>query len=249
MGNRYAVSDLHGQFDLFTQIKEYINEDDIVYALGDFGDRGPEPWRTLQAVLDDSQFIYLMGNHDLMLVKAIEALLRIPQEEWEWSMSMYSPNSPLYDLFINGGKDTLFEWTQDPNRMKYYYQLCNLPIEITLPAADKKHLIHLSHAGYNPDLITSEEVEDFVWDRFHFYHEYKYDNLIVHGHTPYIHMNHFLNKDEYTIKDGYCIYNDGKKINIDCGTIVNKETVLLNLDTLEAKVFKVKEVANETKNK
>lgn len=83
--SRYAVSDLHGQLDLFNQIKEYINDDDIVYALGDFGDRGPEPWRTLKMVLDDDQFIYLMGNHDLMLLEAIREYLSIENKEgYKW---------------------------------------------------------------------------------------------------------------------------------------------------------------------
>ena len=87
MYKRYVISDLHGQINLYNQIKEYINEDDIVYALGDFGDRGPEPWRTLKAVIDDPQFIYLMGNHDLMLIQAIE-----------WIINYYKCNGFDWDL-------------------------------------------------------------------------------------------------------------------------------------------------------
>ena len=55
--NRYVVADLHGQLDLLKQIKEYLNEDDILYILGDSGDRGPQPWQTLKASLDDPQFV------------------------------------------------------------------------------------------------------------------------------------------------------------------------------------------------
>lgn len=248
MGNRYAVSDLHGHLDLFNQIKEYINEDDIVYALGDFGDRGPEPWRTLQAVLDDSQFIYLIGNHDLMLIESIKSLLRISEDKWHKAMYFYTEKSPFNDLFYNGGKYTLEDWTENSNRMKYYKQLCRAPVSIALSAKDKKHLIYLSHAGHNPDESDERTIEDFVWDRHHIYREYRGSNLIIHGHTPMQYMNIFLDKKEYSIKDGYCTYNSGRKINIDCGTIASKQTVLLNIDTLEAKVFKTKEVTNETED-
>ena len=249
MGNRYAVSDLHGHLDLFNQIKEYLNESDVVYALGDFGDRGPEPWRTLQAVLDDSQFTYLMGNHDLMLIKSIKSLLKVPEEEWESEMYFCLEESPIYELIYNGGNNTLIGWINSSNRMKYYKQLCNSPILFMLPTKDQKHFIHLSHAGYNPNDLDAKTIEDFVWGRHHIYREYMGNDLVIHGHTPMQHMNMFLNKKEYSIKDGYCMYNSGKKINIDCGTIASKQTVLLNIDTLEAKVFKIKEVANETKNK
>lgn len=251
MSNRYAVSDLHGHLDLFNQIKEYIDESDVVYALGDFGDRGPEPWRTLQAVLDDSQFIYLMGNHDLMLIESIKSLLKIPEEEWESEMYFCLEESPFYSLFMNGGRDTLMGWINSPNRMKYYKQLCDSPILIMLPTKDQKHFIHLSHAGYNPDDLDAKTVEDLVWNRHHIHREYKGNDLVIHGHTPIQHMqdiNKFLDDKKYFIKDGYCVYSSGKKINIDCGTIASKQTVLLSIDTLEAEVFKIKEVVNETED-
>ena len=79
--NRYVVADLHGQLDLLTQIEEYINEDDILYVLGDSGDRGPEPWRTIKACLDNPQIVYLMGKQVVHLIihpiaKLIYALYR-----------------------------------------------------------------------------------------------------------------------------------------------------------------------------
>ena len=37
----YAISDLHGRMDLFRQVKEFLQPEDVVYVLGDCGDRGP----------------------------------------------------------------------------------------------------------------------------------------------------------------------------------------------------------------
>ena len=64
---RYAVSDLHGHLEIYKQIKAMLKPGDIVYCLGDCGDRGPRPWETIKAVYEDPQFIYLKGNHEDML--------------------------------------------------------------------------------------------------------------------------------------------------------------------------------------
>lgn len=72
----YACSDLHGRLDLLKQIQDFLQPDDTVYFLGDAGDRGPNPWETIKAVAQDKRFIYLKGNHEDMLVKAMEDEVR-----------------------------------------------------------------------------------------------------------------------------------------------------------------------------
>lgn len=246
VGKRYAVSDLHGQYDLYLQIKEYINESDIVYALGDFGDRGPQPWRTLQAGLDDPQFVYLMGNHDHMLLRAIEEYNRAMDnygfcDVWR---HMYVPNGSIALLDWNGGIDTLNDWSilEEDERDYYYNKLKRLPLEIRLAAEDVKHMIYLTHAGFTPGTLENEDVEKFVWDRLHFYDEWQGNgNLIIHGHTPCSHLKGELSADSYDISKGYLSYCGGSKICIDLGAHMTGETILLNIDTLEGKKFKVRE--------
>ena len=249
--NRYAVSDLHGQLDLFNQIKEYINEDDIVYALGDFGDRGPEPWRTLQAVLDDKQFIYLMGNHDLMLIEAIKQYLKIPVEDREYiiDMSFYG-RSPIIQLNMNGGLDTLIQWAKEPKCIEYYKQLQTLPVQIVLPAKDMKNFIHLSHAGYTPNFCHYQDVDNLVWDRYHINDPWNGSgDICIHGHTPVQIMNRLVElsiEEIQTITDkGYLMYSNNSKIDIDLGAHSSGQTVLLNIDTLEGHIFKTKESMND----
>lgn len=245
MSKRYVVSDLHGQLDLYNQIKEYINERDIVYALGDFGDRGPEPWRTLKSCLDDPQFIYLMGNHDLMLIQAIEWIINYSKcNDFVWDLDLeeiqFVRANQIENLIYNGGWATLCQWAKEPKRIHYYHQLCNLPLEIVLSTKDKLSFIYLSHAGYNPDKPRPYNIEDFVWDRLHFYHNWKNpkDNKVIHGHTPIEILVREI--DEYKLKGGCLYYNDGAKICIDKCAHLTKETVLLDLDTFEGKVFKVR---------
>jgi hypothetical protein len=37
----YAVSDLHGMYELYQKISDFLKPEDKVYCLGDCGDRGP----------------------------------------------------------------------------------------------------------------------------------------------------------------------------------------------------------------
>ena len=70
MGRTFACSDLHGMMNLYKQIKEFIEPEDTVICLGDCGDRGYDSWELIKKVYTDPQFIYLMGNHERMLIDA-----------------------------------------------------------------------------------------------------------------------------------------------------------------------------------
>lgn len=244
--NRYAIADLHGQLDLLKQVKEYLHEDDILYILGDSGDRGPHPWRTLKASLDDPRFIYLMGNHDLMLIKAIEQYIKIPESELMYGLAMYmGDRTPIGQLALNGGTDTLMGWAREPERMKYYQKLRFAPLEVRLAALDGEHFIYLTHAGYSPQLYNPDNVDTMVWDREHFYDRPAKDSsLLIHGHTLTQVMTKKLRQRSQVLdfddSNEYCIYANGTKINIDIGACFYDKTVLLNIDTLEGKIFTTK---------
>lgn len=69
----YAVSDIHGRKDLWLKAnKEVFSPNDTIYFLGDAADRGPDGWEMIKTLLDDERVIYLIGNHEDMLIKAIE---------------------------------------------------------------------------------------------------------------------------------------------------------------------------------
>ena len=67
----FACSDLHGMLHFYKTIKEFLKPEDVVFFLGDAGDRGPHPWETIKAILTDPQFIYIKGNHEDMLIDAM----------------------------------------------------------------------------------------------------------------------------------------------------------------------------------
>ena len=238
--NRYAIADLHGQLDLLRQVKEYLHEDDILYILGDSGDRGPQPWATLKMSLDDPQFIYLMGNHDLMLLDAIDTVLQEGDEALAHLYNRVNSRDPIGICYLNGGLSTLEGWMADPNRARYYQKLRMAPLEVRLAAFDRKRFIYLTHAGYSHHLYNALTVEDMVWDRQHFFDDPAQDgSLLVHGHTPCTHLKKKLQESKrfYDDSKGYLFYANGTKIDIDVGAYFYNETILLNIDTLEGIKF------------
>ena len=68
----YAFSDLHGDYQLWTAIKNYCKDDDILFFLGDVNDRGNDGIKILQEMIDDPRIIYILGNHEDMLLGYIE---------------------------------------------------------------------------------------------------------------------------------------------------------------------------------
>ena len=49
----YAFSDLHGDYQLWTAIKNYCKDDDILFFLGDVNDRGNDGIKILQEMIDE----------------------------------------------------------------------------------------------------------------------------------------------------------------------------------------------------
>ena len=65
----YCFSDLHGRYELWEQIKNYIKPEDIVYCLGDCIDRGYRGYEILKEVLEHPQITFLLGNHEDFLMQ------------------------------------------------------------------------------------------------------------------------------------------------------------------------------------
>lgn len=228
----WAVSDIHGYYSFYTQIKDLITPEDKVICLGDCGDRGPQSWKTIKAVLSDPQFVMLKGNHEDMLAKALRSYLTDDRD------FMYDYDVRL--CWSNGGKSTFFDASNEDDPWGVVKVLEKLPIEYyyTNPSGKK---IALCHAGFTPGTIWRTEearAKDLIWNRKHFFDNWvetdNYD-VIIHGHTPI--PFDFVDDDKF---DGSpYIYCDEHKINIDAGSYYSKKGILFNLDTYESICFEL----------
>ena len=230
----YACSDFHGHMKFYKAIKDFITPDDVVYFLGDAGDRGPEPWETIKAIARDPQFIYLKGNHEDMLVDAIRDTI-IRDSSYGWRL-----------LASNGGSDTFDQVMAEDDPMGWADWLHGRPTLEEYVNANREH-IYLCHAGFTPWLkedggvkVPNRNGEKLIWDRLHYYDKDSFgpwgNAIVVHGHTPIPCLWEDLEIPKEDQEMGALWYN-AQKVCIDTGAHWTGHTVLLNLDTWEEHIF------------
>lgn len=223
----YAFSDLHGNYKLWTCIKNYLQENDIAYCLGDCCDRGPDGIKIMREVLRDKRIKYLKGNHEAMFVDAKD----------KTSKNMDAIDKQI--LRDNGTLETLRQYRQlhPKQQEKLIKRLERLPIKDIYINKDNKK-IFLSHAGCNPSNIFNREEKDFIWDRKHLsldYWAWDSDLYIVHGHTPIQTLQKPTKENPNA--NQVLFYCDGHKIDIDVGSFISNMIALINLDTFEVLYF------------
>ena len=214
----YAFSDIHGNYGLFCQIKNFLKPDDICYVLGDVIDRGTEGYRILKEILADTRFKMLRGNHEDMFIKTSKDVLNKDFDDW------FSEAKDLW--YMNGGQPTYRAWKFDNFNIDIIKYLKSLPLHFQY----KNY--YMSHSGYYVDpqsSISKELMHRLLWDRGHIYSTKPNtpdDIIIIHGHTP--------TRDRVPI-----FYNNNGtlKIDIDCGTALTHKIYLFNLDTQEYQIF------------
>lgn len=232
----YAVSDLHGRLDLWKQIKKFLKPEDKIYVLGDCGDKGPDGWELIKAVFTDSQAIYIKGNHEDLLAKAIT--------EYVDNDGAYLHNQ--YLLFANGGNTTFEGWLMDNHWREWATALNELPRQAIYQNKNGT-LIYMNHSGHHP--LWNEHTGEYtiaerlaIWDRDHYLSDaYNVGDLpkgsvIIHGHTPI--MSLCSDRGEYWPEDCRAYwYCNNQKVCIDTWTWATGQSVIINLDTFEEHVF------------
>lgn len=219
----YAVADLHGQYELWKQIQDYLKPEDKLIIAGDCVDRGPKGFTILMEALQDPRCTVLKGNHEMMLQRYLET--KDPQV-WFW----------------NGGKETLADMTANDADLNALKSLLEI-----LPLWARVGKTIVCHAGFNPIEVDLDELDedDFVWDRSHFYADWesaKGIDKIVFGHTPIPHLATELDRWKIPYEnegDIKLTFADGHKICIDAGAFATSHIGLLDLTTFEVKEFKI----------
>ncbi len=239
---RYATSDWHGLFGLYSEVKSSLQPEDVVYFLGDANDRGADGYELMKLIYNDAQFKYLKGNHEQMFVDVARS--------WKWSglsdMQCYKFNTSACRMIKNnGGIRTFDEWRKDGAPMDWVDKIDQLPLYEVYENKDGIRLF-LSHAGctlwqeqgINDGTITL--FDDLLWSREHIYDEWDEqcpaNFRVIHGHTPIPHLKEKL-ADWSRLKIAPYWYADGHKCCLDQLTFSNGVVCLMDLDTFEFKLF------------
>lgn len=164
MKNRLLVfGDIHGEYDKLINLWEKVKfnpENDKLIFLGDYIDRGPEPLKCLDFIIDkvnNYNAIALSGNHENMM---------------------------LYDTdcwFNNGGKETLKKLRSvSKEEQEKYIEFCN-----DLRYYHEEDNMIFVHAGINPDIADwHEDIDSMLWIRGEFLSKYNGNKKVFVGHTP-----------------------------------------------------------------
>lgn len=231
---QYIIADIHGCFLEYKLLLEKLNltDNDSVYILGDCIDRGEEPIKVVKDIMNRSNFTYILGNHEWMMLTAIRPLM---QEITNQSINSLEINDNLYlafgDWINNGGETTLQQflaleqWEQED--MMCFLEECQAYETIEYEGK----LYVLVHAGLGNFSLNKEldeySVVDFIWGRTDYKKQYFPNGKIflVTGHTPV----QLIREDKQPI-----IYTKNNHIGIDCGCVFGGKLAAYCIETGEA---------------
>ena len=235
MAKHYAISDIHGMHDIYDQVCEMLQPDDVVYFLGDAGDRGYANWQTIKDIYNNPQWIYLKGNHEDLAVKGLREI-RDSEEQGFWDDD--------FDLWMyNSGQTTYDGWCDDGADLSWIIKLDGL--KLTAEYTNSQGItFHMSHAGYTCGRKDEMWGDELVWSRSHFFDHWDEDtythDVCIHGHTPLEYLveefqwhKHECAKWDINSPEAR-IYCKGHKIDIDNGVFYTGNTVLYDLDEMKA---------------
>jgi predicted phosphodiesterase len=231
----WVTTDLHGNYSLWEQIKNFLKEDDTLIFLGDAIDRGDRGFEIFMELLDDERVCYLRGNHEQMMY-----------DSYYYKGDLGNEFFKHWTLKDNGGRQTLnnMQPYDHDTRMKYINKIASLPFYAEYEN-DIGIKFFLCHAGatlgnYFNNLDESRKRDKLLWDRNHFNFPWPNDEklantVVVHGHTPILLMKQWYGYNASGLAP--LVYESNHKINLDAATPNTGLAFLYNLDTLKYELF------------
>lgn len=190
-----AIGDVHGcSRSLEALLDKLTKYDDRKYVfIGDYIDRGPDSKGVVDLLLDFRQqqdCVFLRGNHEQMLLDAIEY-------------------GDLNMWLMNGGRSTLESYQASNNQIDLSKEHLEFYRKTRLYYDTPEYFF--VHAGISPAktirqcLEDEEEIKEFLWERSHLNaFETPWEKTIVFGHTP---RPYPITKKKMVGIDTGCVYD------------------------------------------
>ncbi|WP_367117865.1 metallophosphoesterase family protein [Mesorhizobium sp.] len=188
----YAIGDVHGCYDELSTLEQKIELDalqfrgrKIIIMLGDYVDRGPNSRRVVEHLMapppEGFMRVCLAGNHEVAMLAYLDGHLSL--EPW---------------LRV-GGRETLFSYGIDPDRLADLYgsseevderireaiPATHVAFMRTLPVMICSERFLFVHAGIRPGIaLEAQDEADLLNIRSEFLAAaHRLDRWVVHGHT------------------------------------------------------------------
>lgn len=213
----YFIADIHGCFREYRQLLEKIgfSDRDELYVLGDALDRGPEPIRVLQDMMERPNVYFLLGNHDLTAYMVLRRLaVEITEEALE---RITAVDLELCSAWMeDGGEQTMRQFRRlsrsEQEDLLGYLEEASLYEEVFCGGV-RYLLVHADLGGFSPEKLPGDYTpEELLFSRADYGRRYFPDahTRLVTGHTPTALINDDGAPDVYQ-KNGH--------IAIDCGCV------------------------------
>lgn len=229
----YAISDLHGHYEKYLAMLNVIQlkATDTLYILGDVIDRGPAGCKILLDMMNRTNVVPILGNHELTAAVCLPLLM---EEVTDQSLASLDENhiAALSEWIANGGSQTLRELKalSQTEREDILDYLWDIALYAEVEAGGRSFV--LTHAGlehFSPEKPLEEyDLQDFLFCRPDLNTVYYEDRHLVYGHTP---TRLLLQEAGEHPEDR--IVRRGTQIAIDCGCAFGGRLGCLCLDTLE----------------
>lgn len=226
----YVISDIHGMYKKFIAMLEKISlaPEDELFILGDIVDRGNDPVKILEYIIDKPNIIPLLGNHEVMALDILKRInVEITDENAETQIDEQTI-SDLIDYQLSGGVTTLKDFkeaTPDKRNELIDFMEDFLPYEAIDIGEKTFVLVHAGLGNFREDKRLSEyTLPELIDMRPDYENQYFGDNsiCIVSGHTP-----------TQTINGKSEIYHSHNNIVIDCGAAFGGRLACLRLEDMK----------------
>ena len=207
----YVMSDIHGNLRRFNSIMKQIRlqPEDTLYILGDIIDRHPHGIRILRQIKAMSNAKMLLGNHEYMMLKALDEPYDGLQAQSKQDLEKF-----IQHWYRNGGEVTHRHWKRirksDRPEIPAYLKALPLSFDITVSGPTYK-LVHAAPPElYKPPMEPYKDRTHFsVWKRLQSDDPLPGDYTLIFGHTP---PEHF--QSDCPMK----LFHANRRIGIDCGS-------------------------------
>lgn len=236
---RLIIGDIHGCYDKLEKVLNISNfsNDDILYSVGDFCDRGTQNLKVLDFLMSLPNFKAVRGNHDIWLYNYLYCKLsgyRIPYEDIEiWERNGGTTTLREISELDNNKLQIIFDWLK---QWRYYIEeedfiiLHGGPLGDAIPRDEPPE-------GYD---YTNYIPYNTTWNRDYVYKALSYElsgepnspiNLgkqLFVGHTP------MVSKKEGVITAKPLISKIYNIIDIDTGSYLEGgKLTVMDIDTKE----------------
>jgi len=265
MHDIFCFTDIHGCRPLFDAIMNYCKKQDdeaTIIFCGDACDRGPDGYTIMKELLENPKVIYLMGNHEDMFTRAAREIIEkfnfknTDRDRVKTVLSACKAFDYKYaaiqDSLYNGGMPTLLDWIMDGMPMDFVEHIEQLPRTFSYEDKDFCHsggvyqtFQRVSECEYEMTAPNLWDTDAIVWNRSALDIGWAPNRMCIFGHTPTPYLSDYIKiqvdkaQPVKYASTSYPIYT-GEKLDMDTGTIFTGKAYVLNVLTMRAQGFELK---------